>query len=43
MSDEIINAYREAVLDPVLDAMKEEIACTDDLDKKKRSNTKSMP
>lgn len=35
MSDEIINAYREAVLDPVLDAMKEEIACTDDFDKKK--------
>lgn len=35
MSDEIINAYREAVLDPVIDVMKDEIACTDDPDEKK--------
>lgn len=34
MSDDIINAYREAVLDPVIDAMKEEIASTNDPYKK---------
>ena len=34
MLDETINAYRAAVLDPVIDVMKEEIASTDDPDKK---------
>lgn len=34
MLDETINAYREAVLDPVIDVMKEEIASTNDPDKK---------
>lgn len=35
MLDETINAYREAVLGSVIDVMKEEIACTNDLDKNK--------
>ena len=34
MLDETINAYREAVLGPVIDVMKEEIASTNDPDKK---------
>lgn len=32
---DLIKEYREIVLDPVIDAMNEEIACTNDLDKKK--------
>ena len=40
MLDEIINACRAAVLDPVIDVMKEEIACTNDLDKKKEIQRK---
>lgn len=40
MLKDLINEYREIVLDPVIDTMNEEIACTNDLDKKKEIQSK---
>lgn len=40
MLKDLINEYREIMLDPVIDVMKEETTCTNDLDKKKETQHK---